>query len=58
MVQVRNTPRCSPRRARPRTVSIEKAAEIVSIGGGYYELPDGRRVRGKEAALRALAESA
>lgn len=24
------------------------------IGGGYYELPDGSRVKGKEQAMKAL----
>ena len=25
------------------------------VGGGWYELPDGTRVQGKEAALKAMA---
>jgi len=28
--------------------------EIKYVGGGYYELPDGSRVRGKEAAIAAM----
>ncbi|MCU5047632.1 hypothetical protein OCA01_21515 [Bacillus cereus] len=30
--------------------------EIVHVGGGYYELPNGEKVKGKEAALKALEE--
>ncbi|MFJ8220546.1 hypothetical protein [Bacillus cereus] len=30
--------------------------EIVHIGGGYYELPNSEKVKGKEAALKALEE--
>lgn len=38
----------------------EPAAEateegLIVVGGGYYELPNGERVRGREAALEALA---
>ncbi len=33
-----------------------ESGEITHVGGGYYELPDGRRVRGKDAALAALGE--
>ena len=28
--------------------------ELKHVGGGYYELPNGERVRGKDAALAAL----
>jgi hypothetical protein len=28
--------------------------DIKHVGGGYYELPNGEKVRGKEAALEAL----
>ncbi|MGH1285288.1 hypothetical protein [Bacillus toyonensis] len=28
--------------------------EIVHVGGGYYELPDGEKVKGKDAAIKAL----
>ncbi|MED0704946.1 hypothetical protein [Aneurinibacillus aneurinilyticus] len=27
---------------------------LKNLGGGYYELPNGEKVRGKEKALRAL----
>ncbi|PFS62565.1 hypothetical protein COK41_15870 [Bacillus cereus] len=30
--------------------------EIVHVGGGYYELPNGEKVKGKEVALKALEE--
>lgn len=30
---------------------------LKHAGGGYYELPDGRKIKGKDAALEALAES-
>lgn len=30
--------------------------ELKHVGGGYYELPDGRRVRGREEALKAMDE--
>lgn len=29
---------------------------IKHVGGGYYELPDGEKIKGKEAALEALKE--
>ena len=29
---------------------------LKHVGGGYYELPNGTKVRGKEAAVAALAE--
>lgn len=32
----------------------EPEKEIKHIGGGYYELPNGERVKGKEEALSAL----
>lgn len=32
-------------------------AVLQRVGGGYYVLPDGRKVHGKQAALKALAES-
>ncbi|PGV63095.1 hypothetical protein COD94_16730 [Bacillus cereus] len=28
--------------------------DIVHVGGGYYELPNGEKIKGKEAALEAL----
>ncbi|HFK2719153.1 TPA: hypothetical protein ACG1DY_005002 [Escherichia coli] len=30
--------------------------EIKHVGGGYYELPNGDKVKGKEAAEKALEE--
>lgn len=32
----------------------EVAGEPRHVGGGWYELPDGRRVRGKEAAVATM----
>lgn len=32
----------------------ESEKEIKHVGGGYYELPNGERVRGKKEALAAL----
>jgi hypothetical protein len=32
----------------------EPKAELKSLGGGWYELPNGERVRGKEEAIEAL----
>lgn len=34
--------------------SEDDDAGIVHVGGGTYELPDGRRVRGRDAAMKAL----
>lgn len=34
----------------------EAPAGPKHIGGGWYELPDGRRIKGKNAALAALQE--
>ncbi|MBJ8106011.1 MULTISPECIES: hypothetical protein [Bacillus cereus group] len=28
--------------------------DMVHVGGGYYELPNGEKIKGKEAALEAL----
>lgn len=28
---------------------------LIKLGGGYYELPNGEKVRGKEKALEALS---
>jgi len=36
--------------------SAESATEPKHVGGGWYELPDGRRIRGKDAAFAALRE--
>lgn len=30
--------------------------ELVHLGGGFYQLPNGEKVRGKEKALEALAQ--
>ena len=32
----------------------EESIEPKHVGGGYYELPDGTRVKGKQAALEAM----
>lgn len=34
----------------------EVVDDLKHVGGGYYELPNGEKVRGKEEALKALAE--
>lgn len=34
----------------------ENEDELKHVGGGYYELPNGEKVQGKEKALEALAE--
>lgn len=34
----------------------EAENELKHVGGGYYELPNGEKVKGKEKALEALAE--
>ncbi|URN94561.1 MAG: hypothetical protein NAG76_22555 [Candidatus Pristimantibacillus lignocellulolyticus] len=28
--------------------------QLINLGGGYYELPNGEKVRGKDKALKAL----
>ncbi|PDY18268.1 hypothetical protein COM83_25930, partial [Bacillus cereus] len=30
----------------------------VHVGGGYYELPNGEKIKGKDAALEALKQLA
>lgn len=47
MARVRNT-------ARQREALLAKPQQPRHVGGGVYELPDGRRVRGKAAALKAM----
>lgn len=37
-------------------VEEQKTEKLKHLGGGYYELPNGERVRGREAAEKALAE--
>lgn len=32
----------------------EPKAEPKHVGGGYYELPDGTRIKGKQAAMAAM----
>lgn len=32
----------------------EPIAEPKHVGGGYYELPDGTRIKGKQAAIEAM----
>lgn len=33
-----------------------QTSEPVHVGGGYYELPNGEKVKGKEEAIAALKE--
>ena len=33
-----------------------KAKEPVHMGGGWYELPNGNRIRGKEEAFKVWSE--
>ena len=40
--------------AWPPKPEPEVAGEPRHVGGGWYELPDGRRVRGRDAAVAAL----
>ena len=35
---------------------VDDQPQVVHVGGGWYELPNGERVQGKEDALAALAE--
>jgi hypothetical protein len=35
---------------------IEKEDGLIHVGGGYYELPNGEKVKGKEKALETLKE--
>lgn len=37
----------------PQQTQSDAVIEPVHVGGGWYELPDGRRIRGKEAAYAA-----
>lgn len=41
---------------KPKTAKKAKPAEPQHTGGGWYTLPDGRRVKGKAAALAAMGE--
>lgn len=49
MARVTNTPRLREPKPEPQ-------AKPRHVGGGVYELPDGRRVKGKAAALKAMGE--
>ncbi len=46
----------------PKPVSVEPDreedpdSELNHVGGGYYELPNGERIKGKEKAEKALAD--
>lgn len=35
---------------------VEETQRMKHLGGGYYELPNGEKVKGKEAALNRLNE--
>ncbi|MDM5195466.1 hypothetical protein QUF93_23505 [Bacillus hominis] len=37
-------------------VKQEDSEEPQHVGGGYYPLPNGEKIKGKEAALEALKE--
>jgi hypothetical protein len=39
-----------------REVEVETADEPVHIGAGWYRLPDGRKIRGKVEAAKAMEE--
>lgn len=39
-----------------KEVEEETPEGIKHVGGGYYELPNGDKVKGKENALKALEE--
>lgn len=39
---------------RRKVVVEEDPPGLMHVGGGWYELPGGERVQGKEAALAAL----
>ena len=47
----------SPEEAAKKPAAEKPAAKAAPkhVGGGWYELPDGTRVQGKEAALKAMA---
>ena len=40
-----------------KNVNAETADQLKHVGGGYYELPNGEKVQGKENAEKALAEA-
>ena len=37
---------------------LELGEELINLGGGWYELPDGQKIKGKTAALEALKVTA
>lgn len=43
--------------AAVKNVNPETADQLKHVGGGYYELPNGEKVQGKENAEKALAEA-
>lgn len=43
--------------AAVKNVNAETADQLKHVGGGYYELPNGEKVQGKENAEKALAEA-
>jgi len=48
--------------SEPKPVSVEpdqeedQDSELNHVGGGYYELPNGERIKGKDKAEKALAD--
>lgn len=38
----------------PRDASMARAQEIRHVGAGWYELPNGKKIRGKEKAKEAV----
>jgi len=37
-------------------VQVDGEVPVVHIGGGVYQLPDGSRIRGRDAAAAALSD--
>ena len=37
---------------------LELGEELINLGGGWYELPDGQKIKGKTAALETLKATA
>lgn len=51
----RTKPKPGPSETKPSEPSETKPkTELKHVGGGWYELPNGERVQGKEAAEEAL----
>lgn len=42
--------------AGPAPTASDAAAAVTHVGGGVFELPNGERVKGREAAEERLAE--